>query len=87
MNETERMAMAGNVLVPAILALKDLGYTVSQQKQGYPRWVAQLDHRQLLADDPVQLLGLALLRERRGQRWSASDDEVNAVLHEYELDS
>ena len=32
------------------------------------------------ASDPLELLGLAMLAERRGAAWAPSDDEVDALL-------
>jgi hypothetical protein len=77
----ESIAAAGNTEVPAYLALVKLGYSVERiDKDGAERWIARKGTLQLIADHPLELLGLSLLRSERGSRWQASDDEIDGFL-------
>ncbi|WP_284418953.1 MULTISPECIES: hypothetical protein [unclassified Bradyrhizobium] len=77
----QTIAAAGNVEVPAYLTLIKLGYDVDHIIKGdYELWTAQNETVQLVADSPLQLLGLALLYRERGPDWYAADDEIEAFL-------
>lgn len=61
-----KLADAGNVTVPAWLALQQKGYSVRCQmmaESSAETWVAENDKVELVADGPVTLLGLAALYE------------------------
>jgi hypothetical protein len=63
----ETIANAGNVLVPAVLALRERGFGVSREdREGREEWRAEQGDLLIVADDPLHLLGLAALREQRG---------------------
>ncbi|MEM6785782.1 MAG: hypothetical protein AAF624_18830 [Bacteroidota bacterium] len=77
---------AANVLIPAILALRAMGYDVSRRYDGGREWwKAQTEMLEFGAEDPLSLLGLVALRERRGAKWRASDAEIDAVMQEFGL--
>ena len=80
-----KIAGAGNVVVPAFLALKQRGYTVrrEQRTDGEHTWIAQSSSAELISDDPVTLLALAAVAETRGEQWRASDPEIQKFLDEY----
>lgn len=80
----EQIANAGNTFVPAVLALRAAGYIVTRTTRD--RWHAARPGLTLIADDPVELLGLAAMRDARGSDWRATDREIDSVLAEYELD-
>jgi len=61
MTEIEKIA-AGNVLVPAILALRRQSFAVSLRQGALQEWVAERSNLTLLAQDPMQLLGLGINR-------------------------
>ncbi|MEZ5980332.1 MAG: hypothetical protein R3F34_19265 [Planctomycetota bacterium] len=46
-------------------------------------WSAESNDLVLVADDPLQLLGLLLVRRTRGREWRAGDEEIDAVLKEF----
>jgi hypothetical protein len=80
----ETLASAGNILFPAVLALRQLGFAVSLRREGdHEVWQAERDDLRLLADDPLALLGLATLRDQRGPDWAATDPEIQALLDEF----
>lgn len=79
--EGAEIAQAANTVVPAILALERLGFTVSQQDGLF---VASAEGSRFVAEDPVALLGLIKLVESR-RPWSATDAEVDDVLARYDL--
>jgi hypothetical protein len=76
----ESIAAAGNTEVPAYLALVKLGYWVERIDKDGAGWIARKGTLQLIADHPLELLGLSLLRSERGSRWQASDDEIDGFL-------
>lgn len=67
--------------VPAILALRQLGFTVEQHTGGF---VARNGWASFTAGDPVSLLGLVKLAETR-HPWSASAVEIEEVHGEFDL--
>jgi hypothetical protein len=75
---------AANTMVPAVLALEDLGFAVSMEVlagQEVCR-VARGDET-YTADDPVAVLGLVRLVELRTWDWQASDAQIERVLRQY----
>jgi hypothetical protein len=77
----QTIAAAGNTEVPAYLTLMKLGYDIDRREQGEAElWIAKKGTLQLVADSPLQLLGLALLYSERGPDWRAGDGEIEAFL-------
>jgi hypothetical protein len=78
----ERIAAAGNTEVPTYLTLTELGYSVDRiDKGGEEHWIAKKGT--LLADCPLELLGLSLLRSQRGPGWQAGDNEIDEFLKRF----
>jgi hypothetical protein len=82
----KQIATAGNTVVPALLALEHLGFTVSVKRDG-PREIFQATcgEERYVADDPVGVLGLLKLVETRGWAWKAADAEIEEVMHRHGL--
>ena len=81
-----KIADAGNVTVPAFLALKQRGYLVRCDRcdeASEETWIAENADTELLADDLLALLGLAALVESRGSDWKASDAQIEEFLQKY----
>jgi hypothetical protein len=75
------IAVAGNTEVPAYLTLIKLGYAVDRIDQGGEElWIAKSRTLQLLANSPLELLGLCLLNSERGPNWQAHDEEIDEFL-------
>jgi hypothetical protein len=78
---------AGNVLVPAYLALVAKGYRVTCSKTGRrddpEEWTATKGAARFVAEDPLSLLGLVAMREARGRAWKASDEEIDAFFDRF----
>jgi len=72
---------AANTLIPAILALENSGYTVTQDGALI---VASTRNARFSAEDPVSLLGLVRLAELR-RPWRATDTEIDATLDRFDL--
>lgn len=72
---------AGNTVVPAILALRAMGYVVEQHGGTFS---AAAGCARFSADDPVAVLGLVKLAEVR-RPWQAADSEIDDVLAEFDL--
>ena len=80
----ETIAAAGNTEVPAYLTLIDYEYSVDRvDKDGDEHWIAKKGTLELVADSPLQLLGLHLLRSERGPRWQAADNEIDGFLKRF----
>jgi len=81
----ERIAGAGNVLVPAYLALLSLGYEVRMERDrdGRETWSASGHELHLSASDPLELLGLHCLRTERGADWKAGEVEIRDFLDRF----
>lgn len=77
------LVQAGNTVVPSVLALRALGFTVSHVG---PDFVARLGDSRFQADDPVAVLGLVKLAETR-HPWRASDSEIDQVIAEFGHDT
>ncbi len=80
------IATAGNVLVPAYLALQAKGYRVSRFTPGRGReeaWRAAKAGEEFTAEDPLSLLGLVALYETRGARWQATDEEIDGFFQRF----
>ena len=76
------LSQAGNTVVPAILALRQLGFNLTWEG---PTIVARLGDARFQADDPVAVLGLVKLAETR-HPWSATDAEIEDIMREFDLD-
>ena len=81
-----RIATAGNTVVPALLTLERLGFTVTLTAAPEALCVAKRGDDEYMADDPVAVLGLVKLVEVRGPEWRASDQEIDGTLRKYGLD-
>ena len=74
---------AGNTVVPAILLIRQMGYTFTFDKEK-SHCLAEKDGISFGAEDPVMVLGLIKLFEMKGENWRASDDEIEKVLKEFD---
>jgi hypothetical protein len=80
----EYIAAAGNTEVPAFLALRAAGFTLSTARvDDGVLWTARKGDLTLVGDSPLQLLGLHGLRKERGLAWKASDVEIDAFLKQF----
>ena len=77
-----KISTAGNVIVPAILAIESMGYSIKWDDKIV---VAVKDDDQYCADDPLSLLGLIKLVETRSWEWGATDAEIEATLNRHKL--
>ena len=76
-----KLASAGNVLVPAILLLEERGYAVMCTRHEHREtWTAKRVSTELVADNPIELLGLASLAEARGPSWQTTDEQIDSTL-------
>jgi hypothetical protein len=73
---------AGNVVVPAYLAIVSKGYAVQRADKG-SGLTAKKGGAIYAADDPVTLLGLIAIGETRGEQWKATDAEIDAYLLQF----
>ncbi|WP_316238707.1 hypothetical protein [Bradyrhizobium sp. SZCCHNR1015] len=81
---TQTIAAAGNTEIPAYLTLIKLGYEIDRRYESDGElWSATKGTLQLVAESPLQLLGLALMYMERGADWQADDDEIDAFLKRF----
>ena len=75
-----RIHQAGNTVVPALLAVESLGFTMDVRSDGVS---AMRGDEEYAAEDPVALLGLIRLVQLRSWEWAASDDEIAKTLSRF----
>jgi hypothetical protein len=80
------LSAAGNVEVPAYLALRQKGYTVTafDLSAGHGGWHAEKDGWRFQGDSLIELLGLVSVVEVRGANWAASDEDIDDFLKKYD---
>jgi len=79
-----QLCNSGNVVIPAIKALRELGFTVRlDSASGW--FTAEANGRSFSADDPVAVLGLVKFYDTRGEHWHLPDEELMAIGKEYGL--
>jgi len=74
------IASAGNTIAPALAVLRELGFVVSQGPDDSLLLQAENGKFRLLAEDMLQLLGLASIAIHRGEKWAPTDSEIAALL-------
>jgi len=78
---------AGNTVVPALLALEGMGFTVSVDRfAGRDLFSANRGDETFSGEDPVTVLGFVKLVEARGWTWRGSDADLARVTRQYHLD-
>lgn len=84
-SDFETVAAAGNTEVPTYLTLRRWGFAIAceERKSEGIRWIASKDDLRLVADSPIELLGLATMRQERGRNWHASDEEIELFLNTF----
>ncbi|MGC4094581.1 MAG: hypothetical protein QM756_43030 [Polyangiaceae bacterium] len=48
-------------------------------------WFARNESLELAAEDPLELLGLLMLVEVRGESWRASDEQIDDIISRFHL--
>ena len=80
------IATAANTVVPSILALESLGFSIAVDRTASgDLFRATRGEETFVAEDPVALLGLVKLIELRSWEWHPGDAEINAVMRRYGL--
>jgi hypothetical protein len=82
----KRIGAMGNAVVPALLALEQLGFEVIIQNSSVGQTIiAVRGEEEYFADDPVTVLGLIKLIEVRTWQWSVNDSELEKTMQKYRL--
>ena len=79
-----QLSNAGNVVIPSIKVLLDLGYKITKDPST-DIFRAEKDGNVFTAEDPVALLGLVKLFELRGKNWRVSDKDLDDIGNRYGL--
>ena len=76
------ISTAGNTIVPAYLVLRAKGYAITKKQLAGDDelWTAAGPLGRFTAEDTVLLLGIVTLAEVRGERWRASDEEIENFM-------
>jgi hypothetical protein len=77
-----KITTAGNIVIPAIKLIKDLGFHLKVE-DGF--FSAKKGDDIFMAEDPIRLLGLIKLIEAEGENWRISDDEIETIGREYNI--
>lgn len=70
MADKYHLASGSNTLGPAYFLLKEKGYTVSMH---YHFCVAENENLRVMAEDWLQVAGLVMLYENKGENWRVDD--------------
>jgi len=82
-----RLSAAGNVEVPAFLVLASKGYAIKRTiADDIEVWSAAKGEDEFQADSPLQLLGVVVVAEERGDAWAAEDEQIDAFLRRFKID-
>jgi hypothetical protein len=79
-----RLTSAGNVIIPAIKTIGELGYKFRIDNVEN-LCIAEKDGNTFIAEDPIAVLGLIKMYEVKGNQWQVSDEEITALGREYNL--
>ena len=81
----DHITSAGNTEVSAYLSLGQLGFEIERRLHDIDTefWIARRDDQEYSATSPLELLGLCLMHQTRGDDWKATDDEINSYLREF----
>ncbi|GAB3358710.1 hypothetical protein GCM10027430_29420 [Lysobacter tyrosinilyticus] len=74
------IAAAGSTLAPALAVLRELGYVVSSVSDDSLLLQAENGQYRLVAEDMLQLLGLASIAAHRGPAWAPTDSEISDLI-------
>lgn len=83
--EMSHITAAGNTEVPAFLALGQLGYEVERRHldSDTELWIARQGDTEFSASSPLEVLGLCLMKQTRGENWKAQNDEIESYLRKF----
>jgi len=77
-----KISAAGNVEIPAILALEKKGAELISEKESN-MWTAVYLSNTYVAESPLELLGLIEMHSLRGADWQATDNEMERCVTQY----
>ncbi|WP_299104856.1 hypothetical protein [uncultured Tenacibaculum sp.] len=77
----ERIAAAGNIEPPIYHLLLEKGYKLELKNH---RVIARKDNLEIIANSAVELAGIILLRESKGENWKVSDEKIHEYLSFFE---
>jgi len=67
-----------NTRNPCLVVIRDWGYEIGlnpvDEEFGIGKWWAKKDDMEISASDPLALLGLVCLYEKRGRKWLRPED-------------
>ena len=86
MSDKVKISAAGNVEIPAYLALKMKGFSVRWEREdgNIETWYAEKENLCFSGEGPIELLGVVAVYETRGNKWKATDEEIDGFLERYE---
>jgi len=83
----KQISEAGNTVVPALLTLERLGFSISVVTcRDSKLFRVTRGEERFVGHDPLAILGLVKLVEARGSEWQPTDTEILEVLTKYQLE-
>ncbi len=79
-----KLASAGNVIIPAIKIIEELGYELRVEKADQ-LFIAENGKNTFIGEDPITILGLIKIYEVKGESWQMQDAEIENIGRKYNL--
>lgn len=81
-----KLSSASNTEIPAYELLIELGYSIDRVYSGQPEeyWIATSIENEFIASGLIDLLGLVKLAESKGDKWQASDEQIDNFLSKFD---
>lgn len=73
-----KLSGAGNIEAPAYHLIKEKGYTISCENE---LWKIEGEDVEFMSHSLLEVLGLILLYESKGQDWLVSDEKIEEFIH------
>ncbi len=80
MMQKYRLSAAGNILPPIYYTILEKGYSIKAE-DGF--WIAENEKAILTGDDLMDLAGLILLFEEKGENWEVDDTKIDVFLKNF----
>lgn len=80
--QSGHLAAAGNTIAPMYFLLIEKGYKVNRKDE---KWRAKKGQASFIASDLLQLGGLVLLFEHKGNQWRIEDEKIHEFIRRFEI--
>ncbi|KAA3632154.1 MAG: hypothetical protein DWQ02_15175 [Bacteroidetes bacterium] len=80
MKQKYTLSAAGDILPPIYYTIIEKGYSIKAE-EGF--WIAENEKAKLIGDDLMDLAGLILLFEEKGENWVVDDAKIDDFLEKF----